>query len=354
MAYRAELTDVAANGADELMRIWRDNLPVRGAVEAKRRWAYLDAPTGPSEAMVVRVDGGAAVGCAGIERRELWCRGQPLAAALLADFAIDRSHRIGLPAVLLQRAVQRHVEPRFDLSYGFPNRGAVAIHLRTGYHELGKMGRYVRPLRFGRYVRRRITQPAIAAVATAVIDPAAHAAGWLAGLPSHRAYALTWLDDVDARFDALWARAAPTLPIACRRDAALLRWRFLRAPGDRCQIAALIARDDDRVAAYAIVRDGDGATAGMAELVDLLGEGPDALDALFDQLVPALTARGYDAATIRFLGTPAIVGLLTRHRFVAREPDRSIIVRPTARCPIAAEVVRDARAWYLTDLDEDT
>jgi hypothetical protein len=354
MAYRAELTDVAAGGAAEVMRLWRDNLPLRGPAEAKRRWAYLDAPDGPSEAMVVRADDGAAVGCAGIERRELWCRGEPVRAALLADFAIDRAHRIGFPAVLLQRAVQRHVEPRFDLSYGFPNQGAVAVHLRTGYHELGKMARYVRPLRFARYLRRRVDHPALARWAAAAIDPAARAACWIAARSAAHDFALTWLIDVDGRFDALWATAAPTLPIACRRDAAMLRWRFLRNPFDRCTVAAISARATGRLVAYAIVRDGVDATAGIAELVDVLGDGPAALDALLDLLVPALTARGFEAASVRFLGTPAMIGLFARHHFALRAADRTIIVRPTARCPIAPDVVRDPRAWYLTDLDEDT
>jgi hypothetical protein len=354
MAYRAELTDVAAGGAAELMQLWRDNLHVRGEVDAKRRWAYLDAPSGPSEAMVVRADDGTAVGCAGIERRELWCRGVPLRAALLADFAIDRRHRIGFPAVLLQRAVQRHVESRFDLSYGFPNASAVAIHLRTGYHELGKMARYVRPLRFARYLERRYGHPRLAGAAARALDPAARAVSWVVAARASRRHELTWLTDVDPRFDALWARAAPSLPIVARRDAALLRWRFLRTLGQRSTIAALTARTTGDLVAYAIIRDGEAAADGLAEIVDLFGATPAALEALLDSITPALARRGYEAISVRFLGSPTIEGLLLRHGFQRRGADRSIIVRPTASCAIAAEVIRDRRAWYLTDFDEDT
>lgn len=354
MAYRAELTDVAADGAAELMRLWRDNLPVRGELDAKRRWAYLEAPSGIAEAMVVRADDGEAIGCAGIERRELWCRGQAVQAALLADFAIDRKHRVGFPAVLLQRAVQRHVEPRFALSYGFPNAAAIAVHLRTGYTELGKMARYVRPLRVARYLERRFGHRRVAQGAAVAIDPAVRAMGWAASVRPALRYDLRWLDDVDERFDALWAVAAPSLPIACRRDAAMLRWRFLRAPAEACQVAALLDKASGRLAAYAIVRAGHGDTAGLAELVDFLGETPAALDALLAMIVPALERRGHDAISVRFLGSPALASQLARHRFQFRAADRSIIVRPTASCPIAGDVLRDARMWYVTDLDEDT
>lgn len=354
MAYRAELTDAAAGGAAELMRLWRANLPVRGDVDAKRRWAYLDAPTGRADAMVIRTDDGAAIGCAGIERRRLWSRGAPLEAALLADFAIDRAHRTGFPAVLLQRAVQRHVESRFALSYGFPNAAAVAVHLRTGYHELGKMPRYVRPLRFGAYLTRRYHRPWLARAAALALDPLALVVGAAEAAAAVRASSLAWLDDVDPRFDDLWRRAAPSLPICSQRDAALLRWRFLRAPGERSRVAALTARASGELVAYAIVRDGRDATAGVAELVDLLGATPAALDALLGWLVPSLTVRGYTAISVRFLGYPPLAALLARHRFTRREATRAIIVRPTARCPIPADLLRDPRAWYLTDLDEDT
>ncbi|HEY0193274.1 MAG TPA: hypothetical protein VGC42_19285, partial [Kofleriaceae bacterium] len=78
------------------------------------------------------------------------------------------------------------------------------------------------------------------------------------------------------------------------------------------------------------------------------------LEALLALLVPALERRGHDAISVRFLGTPQITSVLTRHRFQYRGADRSIIVRPTAGCPVAPEILRDARMWYVTDLDEDT
>src|SRR4051794_2215991 len=133
MAYRAVQTG-AHEARASLIRLWTRNLPVGTAVDDKFRWFYLDSPAGPAEAFLLEPqdgpDQGRAVGCAGIGQRDFAYRGQPVRAALLADLAVDKSHRTVLPALTLQRGVQRYTRGAFDLSYGFPNKHAVAIHTR--------------------------------------------------------------------------------------------------------------------------------------------------------------------------------------------------------------------------------
>ena len=350
MAYRAVLTDAATAGRAELTRLWLDNLPVRGDADAKLRWTYVDAPAGKGEAFVLRADDGSAAGCAGIQRRELAYRGTSIRAALLADFAIDRRHRSGLPALTLQRAVKRHVETAYDLSYGFPNDQALAIHRRTGYHLLGRMSRFVRVLRHGGYLARRFGQPLAGRAIGAIVDPALMAGTALRAMREGAALELHWLDDVDARFDRLWAEASPSYPIACRRTAALLRWRFLRKPDQRYTVAALIDRRSDALRGYAIVQDGP---SGGAELADLFGADPAAIDALLALLIRSLYDRGFTTVSIRYLGDPRLLPLLDHHRFSLRQSDRAVIVHPTASWPIHLDA-RRASAWYITELDEDT
>ncbi len=346
MTYRAVLTDPAAGG-EALVRIWTDNLHVAGDPHAKLRWQYLDGPN-RAEAFLLR-DDDTPVGCAGITVRELWSGDQRLRVALLADFAVDRAHRVGFPALTLQRAVKRHVDATYAASYGFPNQNAVAVHRRSGYQELGQMGRYVRVLRHAGYLARRFRRPLASQVAGLAADGATLAVRVARALRPSRTLALRWLPDVDPRFDRLWAAEHATFRIACRRDAAFLRWRFLRAPGDRYRVLALVERKSERLRAYAIVR---GAAGGFAELADLFGS-LEAMRELLTMLPPVLYRAGHTALSMRFLGDPRIPALLTDLHFSRRDALRTVIVHPGASCPIDPAVLRDPGAWYLTDLDED-
>jgi hypothetical protein len=348
VSYRAVLTDPEA-GRGALLRLWARNLPVRGDASAKLGWSYFEGPAGPSEVFLLHDEAGE-VGCAGVTVRELWLRERPLRVALLADFAIDRAHRTGLPALILQRAVKRHVDGAYDASYGFPNANAVAIHRRIGYHELGAMCRYVRVLRHADYLARRFERPIVARAAGAVVDAAKLAVRLARTVRPSRTRALRWLPDVDAGFDRLWQATRGSFGITCRRDAAFLRWRFLRKPDERVAIAALVDRARDELRAYAVV---GGEPGGMAELHDLYGE-LDAISDLLTLVMPALYRRGYRAVGIRFLGDPRIPALLLAHHFSLREQNRVVIVHEGKACPIDPAVLRDPNAWYLTDLDEDT
>lgn len=345
--YRAVLTDPDEDRAS-LIRVWTSNLPSAGDAAAKLAWLYLDAPAGRAHAFVLQHDG-AAVGCAGITVRELWYGDQALRAGLLADFAVDRAHRTAFPALILQRAVKRHADAAFDLSYGFPNQHAVAIHRRIGYHELGLMTRYVRVLRHTGYLERRFGHRRLVRAAGALADAATRAVRLAASARRITAGALRWLDDVDPRFDRLWQTARRDHGIACRRDAAFLRWRFLRKPGEHNVIAALVDRRRGELRAYAVVGGGPG---GMAHLLDVYGR-LDAIDDLLVRLMPALHARGHTAVTLRFLGDARMAALLAAHLAV-RDRNRTVVVHAGARCPIDPALLGDPGRWYLTDLDEDT
>lgn len=347
--YRAQRTDAATEGL-ALMRVWGDNLPVTVPVADKLRWQYTENPSGAAEAFLLRA-GDLAVGCAGITVRELAYAGHDVRTALLADFAVDKAHRTGFPALVLQRAVKRHVDAAYQLSYGFPNANAVAIHHRIGYQELGKMARYVRVLRHGAYLEKAYGRPLATRVAGAALDQAKLAVRLARTLRPARKNRLAWLTDVDARFDRLWRSARHTLGIACRRDAAFLRWRCLREPGHPTTVAAMTDRATGELRAYAMIRGGAGEPA---HVVDLLGLDVGALGDLLTLLAPALYQRGHSAIVVRFLGDPRIPALLRAHHFALRDAQRMVIVHAGTGCPIPAVTLTDATAWYLTDLDEDT
>jgi hypothetical protein len=321
---------------------------VAGDPHAKLDWLYLRSPVGPGEAFVLRDEGDAPVGCAGITMRELWLGDRVLRAALLGDLAIDRAHRTGMPALVLQRATKRHVEATYDVCYGFPNAGAVALHRRIGFHELGVMSRYVRVLRHGGYLARKYGRPRVMRAAGVMVDGAKLGVRLARAVLPAISAELCWLDDFDPRFDDLWQRTRELWGLVGRRDAALLRWRFLRKPAERVRIAALVERNGKRLLAYAVI---GGEAGDLAHIHDLFGP-LDALSDLLTMLVPALTVRGYSAVSVRFLGDPRMMDLLVRHEMELRDARRSVIA--TFAPQSADPRLRQWASWYLTDLDEDS
>jgi len=346
MSYHVRLADVRA-ARDQLLPLWAQNLPIHGALDDKLRWFYCDGPHGRGQAFVLESeDPAAAVGCAGVGVRTLAYRDRRLRAALFADLAIDRAHRSGFPALALVRAVKAHATEAYDLGYGFPNAKAAPVYRRAGYVELGAMARYVRVLRTAPYVARHVRWPRLARAIGRVVDGGLAVVTRLRNWPAP-ALALEWLDDADARFDRLWDEARLPAPILCERTAEFLRWRFLRQPAQPYRIAALTERASGRLRAYAVIRHEHAA----AEIADLFGADPSALDALLAHLIPALYRAGCGTVTIRFLGTATIPSLLALHGFTRRPDTRAIALALPAGAP--AEL-RDPNAWYLTDLDEDT
>jgi hypothetical protein len=343
----------------ELLRLWWDNLPVtRESADAKYQWTYFDPPLRPGGVFVLKAtrDGEDPhiVGTAGLGCRTFFASGRELRAGLLGDLAVDRDHRTALPAIRLVRQVRERAVDQFDFTYGYPNHAAEGVFLRCGYHKLGIMSRYAAVLRYAPFVRRVLDVPVLPRIAGAGLDAVRMTLRAPRTVQALRRYRLEWLDDVDARFDALWLRARDEYPLIGQRDSRFLRWRFLRHPTERFEIAALAAKDANRTLhAYAVVQ----RQGRAAYLRDLFGRF-EALGPLLDLLLPALRVKRCTSVSIDYLGARRVVDLLLSRSFEYRHSDRTIII--AAGHGIANEasglagMVEDAERWYLTDADEDT
>jgi hypothetical protein len=363
-----------AEVAGTLQRLWDANLVVAGGAEQKYRWLYVDAPDQPDSVFLLEASAAGAepraVGTAGICVRRFSVGGRDASAALLADLAVDKEHRSLMPALSLVREVKAHALAHHDFAYGFPNKLAVGVFKRVGYRELGTITRYARVLRHAGYLgrvrdldlssvprpvrsalERAVGMAAVAKLGGAALDAARLARGAPSALSAARAVRLDWLEAPDERFDALWEEARGDYQVVGRRSAAFLRWRFPAADGHK--IAALRQRGGgQRLLAYAVVqRDGE-----VAHIRDLFGRMA-SLGSLLDLLVPALYRRGAASASIRYLGSPRVVALLTERGFEARQSDRTITVGRREPVPDGDEIgalVERAEAWHLLDADEDT
>jgi hypothetical protein len=343
----------------DLLRLWWDNLPVtRESADAKYQWTYLDPPLRPGGVFVLKArrDGEDAriVGTAGLGCRTFFAGGRALRAGLLGDLAVDQDHRTALPAIRLVRQVRQTALEQFDFTYGYPNHAAEGVFLRCGYHKLGIMSRYAAVLRYAPFVRRVIDVPVLPRVAGAGLDVLRMTLRVPRTVQALRHFHLEWLDDVDERFDDLWLRARDEYPLIGQRDMRFLRWRFLRHPTERFEIAALAENRTGRaVHAYAVVQ----RQGRAAYLRDLFGRF-EALGPLLDLLQPALRVKRCTSVSIDYLGARRTVDLLLSRSFEFRHSDRTIIVAPgnsiAGEASGLAGMLENAEHWYLTDADEDT
>ncbi len=359
MSYSVSQPDIAA-AEEPFLSIWRANLEVPGDARLQYRWHYLKNPGGTGSAFLLSCrdkhrDGGPeeaekVVGCCGLSRRSFFVRGKPMVAALLGDFAVEQAHRTVLPAVLLQRAIQRHVKGRFFLSYGFPNASAVGIFRRIGYREISRTMRYARVLRHGPYLERKVKGTELAGAAGAagrLLDGAARALQVLRTGPQLASRRLVWLDDVDDRFDELWERVCRDHPLLGTRGAGFLRWRFLEKPGERFRIAALLSRCPEALRAYAVVQE----EGRVAHIRDLLGASEGEVGALLNRLVLSLQKRDLNSVSVRVLGAAWLRRTFLSCGFTRREDSRSVVVQIAEDADSA--LLLDSENWYLTDADED-
>lgn len=345
MGYRVEQVDRHRARAD-LLRVWRDNLPIEGSPEHKYAWSYEGAPEPPLDPLLL-VGGGdtrVVVGTAVIARRAFVVGGAPITAGLLADLAVDRPHRSALPALALVRTARDVASREVSLVYGFPNPKAEVVFRRAGYARLGGMVRYARVLRHADYAAGHLP-PAVAGVAGAALDACAALRHAPARAAASR-YRLSLTARADARVERIWAQAAAHYAVVARRSAAFLNWRFRPDAQGPHEFAWLEDRRGGRPRAYAVLR----ARGEDVDIRDAFGA-PDDLRLLFARLAALARGRGARSLSFRFVGDRRVRAALRGAGFAPRRDRRAVVldVRPELE---GARV--DPEAWFLTDADEDT
>lgn len=334
-----------------MVRLWTDNLRMRGDPRDKFRWYYSGNPLGPAHAFLLECEresaGRQVVGCCGIGPRLLHARGRALRAALFADFAIDKGHRTVMPALMVQRRITEYTRAEFDTAYAFPNSAAVGVFGRIGYRLLGRAGRYVKLLRHAGFLRRYLRHAGVARAAARVPDALTATAERVRASVLPRRLALQWTRQIDARFDRLADEARHTFPNLGDRSSQFLRWRFTERPGVPSEVAALVDGETGEVRAYAaVVRK----VEGVALVADFLGRREEDLANLFRALAPALRERGFDSSVAYFLGDPRVSRLLEEEGFLFRNLAKHVVVSSGPGLPAELDRVEN---WYLTEADRD-
>lgn len=345
-SYAALPADLRADRS-VIVSLWASNLGHAERRQDKFDWFYLRNPAGLPHVLLAHspAPDGPAVGVIGLAGREMQFDGQALRAGLLADFGVLAEHRTLYPALLLQTALRDRFLPQFGLIYGFPNAKSEPVVRRLGYTPAGAMVRYVRVLRSASYLPARLPHALRLALG--------QTADWWRHAWRRRRYAhdfsgvfAQWLDQPDARFDALWAAQRERDGLIGVRDQRYLAWRFEHKPWKTFRFLAL-SRRTGGLLAYAVTE----IAGGVLHVRDLLWhpQAPEAIDLLFDTLFRDARSDGRSSVSFEFLGCPPLQHAVHRLGMVARG-QRPVMYLPGDGQPPG---IRTA-AWYLTNADEDS
>jgi hypothetical protein len=278
----------------EVVALVREMIPGVDA-DARLRWMYERNPGGPARTWIA-FERGEAAGCTSYFPFRLQLDGERVLGALGGDgFVREKFRRRGLGGLLHDTARGDMRGLGIGCMYGAPGAMNLTPLKHGGSRQVGHVARWARPLALDRLVRR-----------------------------IRRAPELSPMTRDDARVDAIWRAAAPSLPLAAVRDAAFYTWRFLDAPAQR-EPAYVIVRGGEPIAACALEPLHDGRTLHVVDLVAIPGAWTDALAAIARHAAATTDARMLD---IKLLAIDGRRRAMWRAGFFEREAKPFLVVIP--------------------------
>jgi hypothetical protein len=353
---------------DALARVWADNMGdprIAGKIGERMEWLYERNPSGPARTWLGLSPAAQVIGCGSLFPRRMWLGERMVHGGVLADFAVDRQHRLAGPAITIQRAIVKGSrDSGFDFVYGWPNAKSVAVVKRVGYAAIGETKSWVKPLRTERKLgevlapglarvspRLERFAPAAARVGAPLLNRALWANDWRMLAPRLVDVRTEIVERADRRFDELWQRGRAAMPyVTGERTSAYLNWRYAEFTTARYRFLVLVERRSGRLTGYVAwhVR-GD-----AAFVADLFCDGLEWVDELLIACAIAVRKDGVRSLSLSYVGTEAFTSRLRRLGFFPRGGDRPIIVYldPAADQGLKQAVIDPAR-WFMFDGELD-
>ena len=297
---------------EALCSIWQESLPKLTAERVT--WFYEKCVFGRANLWLAEVNDDI-IGCCAVIPRPFCIAGHDYSAALTADFAIKKTHRILGPAVKLQRTVcNQSTEAQFLL--GFPNQKGHQILKRVGYKKLGDLARYVFLLKASQFHNPRIltrlfrlTRPIISAGLYCLRV-------WNETLYKNRSFHWHEANVSDNEIDHIWQNAKANFKFIGSRTSKYVAWRFRCSPYRNYRIAVVRSHSQPEAIGYVI----HSIDEDLLYIVDFLWL-PEfiSLEALLVGFISRVSRQNLRAISITLLDTPPLSRVLRKLSFVRRE-----------------------------------
>ena len=244
---------------EDVYLLWRSVFGENFKAEAKYDWFYRSNVT--SSGRIYLLFNGAQsslVGVQGIAPRSWRIASQGTTVkqsqvGLLLDIAVDAQHRTLGPALKMIKNALGSEEQNFVIYYAFPNEKSETIFKRIGFKELGQFKRFVKVLRFNKYLQKHVSQP-IANIIAAILNAGAYLKDWFMLFIVRRTFRGELVTRFDKRFDDLWDDSNRTSDIIANRDAKSLQWYFGANPIYDTKTFVAINNADDSYIGYVVFR----------------------------------------------------------------------------------------------------
>jgi len=336
-----EIRDATADDRVHIIRLMGNIYP--GDVAAHYDWLYRDNPHGRALTwLAIERESGEAVGCTSIFPRRVMVAGRKRLGSIGGDCYIEpRVRRRGLATRMHVVSFEGMRRAGIEFMYGPPTPNNLGALVKAGSRLVTSYRRWVRPLTsHGAY------QAAFSRVPTKF-------EARIAGLPilmldrltrsDARGFTVSEVFEFGDEFDALFAKAAQTLPVACVRDRDYLAWRYRN--GNQKTLAV---RHDGELAGF-IALEKSGHEAAIMDI--FCPNDARLMDALLRLVIEYTTA--WDCTRLQLCMTEgcAMSRRLLRHGFIARE-ERGFQVA-VGESDAQAVTLLAPGSWHLTEADQD-
>ncbi|HET7501280.1 MAG TPA: GNAT family N-acetyltransferase [Kofleriaceae bacterium] len=317
-----------ATGLDrpEILALLREMIPGVDA-EARWRWLYEANPGGPALTWIA-TENGRLAGCTSFFPFRLSLDGEIVHAALGGDGYVRPDLRRNGVGLALHYASRNAMEAqRIGCMYGAPGAMNVTPLKRGGSREVGRVARWVRPVRASAIgVRTPIVRRLTVArpICAAELEPMRRG---------------------DPRVDLVWAEAQHELRLAAVRDAAFYTWRFLEAPAGT-QSAFVIVGRHRPIGACALESTHGGTTLRIVDLITVPGTWHACLRAIVGHAIRHTQA---DRVDIKLFALDGRRRQMWRSGFIERENKPFLCMIPRR----GDRRFLDPERWYYNGADSD-
>jgi GNAT superfamily N-acetyltransferase len=337
----------------EVEVLWREHPGDAEAVERRRRHFRWLAERNPfldgDCAYYLLVDGDRVIGMHGHMPQRLSVKGRQRRFYLAHDDLLAAECRgKGLGKVMLGGVMEQSAAFAGALWHNAPN---LKLYSKCGWTDCSALVFAIRIVDPRRNLEKRFGRNPLARVLAALLRPVLALRSALSRARPSGAYRVADIDRFDERFDALFERAAASLPIAVVRNAAYLNWKFVAKPDNRYRrFAAFDAAQELR--AYAVVSAGVPGPKPVAKILDMLCDPahPQALDAVLRHAIGWLESQ--PVISITCVGSPAALACLERFGFRQRPSDTGFMYVHW-EADFERDFVADIGNWYITSADAD-
>jgi len=332
---------------DAVLQLLEKCLP-EAASEDRFEWAYLNNPDGIALVWLAETADGEIVGTSAAFPRQFRVNGNTVRALVLSDFAIDQRFRTLGPAVALLRATLASVDDGpYEFALDHPSESMLAVHKRLGGAELGRQTRYVRPIKFSGFARRRWGTGFGPSIVGSLGDITLRAIDWIRQPRGGLAINIH-SGSFDKNFDNLAGVLAESGVIFGDRHFDYLNWRY--QSGIRFNYITISIRTAGGLLAYAILSWSDSTSMTIVEFVCPAETAIET--ALASALVDISRRHNVESLQASCVEGSTWGNTLSRLGFSEREQSAGAIVY-TPKDARWSDILTDKDQWWLTDGDRD-